>query len=220
MKEVVILGSGAVAAELTFFIEDNNSKVENFEKRKIIGYIEYDYNIEKYYNKYNFEAPVLSDIDSYIPDPNVEVLIGIADINFRKKMIAILLDKNAKIGNFKHHSVIHPEALDLGKGVIVYPFCIIEKHAVIGDYNILTSYSFISHDCTVGDNNFFGTAGITGHVNIGNDNYFGIRSTVVPHVHIGNNNVIQAGMVVDKSVKDDTTVFYRFKEKVMAIPKK
>ncbi len=27
MKEVVILGSGAVAAELTFFIEDNNSKV-------------------------------------------------------------------------------------------------------------------------------------------------------------------------------------------------
>ena len=219
MREVVILGSGAVAAELTFFIEDNNSKIEQFEKIKIIGYIEYDYNIEKYYNKYNFEAPVLSDIDSYIPDPNVEVLIGIADVNFRMKMIESLLEKNAKIGNFVHHSVIHPKALNLGKGIIVYPFCIIEKHAIIGDYNILTSYSFISHDCVIGDNNFFSTAGIAGRVNIGSNNYFGLRSTVIPYVNIGDNNVIQAGMVVNKSIKNDTTVFYRYKEQVIAIPK-
>ena len=219
MKNIIILGSGAVAAELTFYIEDNNSKVEKEQKIKIIGYIEYDYNLEKFYNKYNFDAPVLCDIDSYEPSSNEEVLIGVSDINFRKKMIDALIKKNAKIGSFIHHSVLIPPSIKMGIGTIVYPFCIIEQYAVLGDYNIITSYSFISHDCVIGNNNFFSTAGIAGTVKIGDNNYFGIRSTVIPHIKIGNNNIIQAGMVVNKSIKDDTTVFYRYKEQVLAIPK-
>ena len=38
----------------------------------------------------------------------------------------------------------------------------LEKYAKIGNYNLLTSYCFISHDCVVGDNNFFSIAGIAG----------------------------------------------------------
>ena len=216
---MIILGSGAVAAELTFYIEDNNSKVEDKNKINIKGYIEYDYNLEKFYNKYNFNAPVLGDIDSYIPSPDEEVLIAVSEIEFRKKMIDALLVKKAKIGSFIHNTVLIPKSIKLGVGTIVYPFCIIEQYAILGDYNIITSYSFISHDCIIGNNNFFSTAGIAGTVTIGNDNYFGIRSTVIPHVKIGNNNVIQAGMVINKSIKDDTTVFYRYKEQVIAIPK-
>lgn len=219
MKNMIILGSGAVAAELTFYIEDNNNNVEDKDKINIKGYIEYDYNLEKFYNKYNFEAPVLGDIDSYVPNPDEEVLIGVSDIGFRKKMIDVLLKKDARIGNFIHHSVLIPKSIKIGVGIIVYPFCIIEQYAVLGDYNIITSYSFISHDCIIGNNNFFSTAGIAGTVTIGDNNYFGIRSTVIPHVKIGNNNIIQAGMVVDKSIEDDTTVFYRYKEQVLAIPK-
>lgn len=220
MKKIIILGSGAVAAELTFYIEDNNSKVGYDEKIKIIGYIEYDYNLELYYHKYKFEAPVICDIDSYKAGPEEEVLIAVSDINFRKKMIQLLLEKKAKIGSFIHHSVIIPKSANIGDGIIIYPFCIIEKYSIIGNYNLITSYSFISHDCIVGNNNFFSTSGIAGTVTIGNDNYFGIRSTVIPHIEIGNNNIIQAGMVVNRSIKDDTTVFYRYKEQVLAIPKK
>lgn len=220
MRNIVILGSGSVAAEITFYIADNNSKVADDEKINIKGYIEYDYNIEKYYNKYKFEAPWLGDIDTYVPDKGEEVLICVSDINFRKEMINALIEKKATIGSFIHHSVIIPKSADVGIGIIVYPFCIIEQYASIGDYNLITSYSFISHDCIVGNNNFFSTSGLGGRVKVGNNNYFGIRSTVVPDVEIGNSNVIQAGMVVNKSVQDDTTVFYRYKERVLAIPKK
>lgn len=214
-----MLGSGSVAAELTFYIEDNNSKANDENKINIRGYIEYDYNLEKYYNKYGFDKPVIGDIDSYIPSEDEEVLICVSDINFRKKMIDALLKKNAKIGSFIHHSVIIPKTADIGIGLIAYPFCIIEQYSIIGDNNLLTSYSFISHDCVVGNNNFISTTGLGGRVKIGNNNFFGIRSTIVPDVEIGNNNIIQAGMVVHKSIKDDTTVFYRFKERVIAIPK-
>ena len=219
MRNVIILGSGSVAAEITFYIEDNNTNVEKEEQIYIKGYIEYDYNLEKFYNKYNFDAPLIGDIDSYIPSEDEEVLICVSDINFRKKMINALIDKKANIGSFIHHSVIIPKSADVGLGILIYPFCIIEQYATIGDFNLITSYSFISHDCVVGNNNFFSTSGLGGRVKVGNNNYFGIRSTVIPDIVIGNNNVIQAGMVVNKSIKDDTTVFYRYKEQVIAIPK-
>ncbi len=220
MKNIVILGTGGLASELTFYIEDNNSKVSDTDKINIVGYIDYDYNIEKYYNKYNFKAPVVCDIDSYTPKNDEEVLIGIADVNFRNKMIEILQKKDVKIASFVHHTSIIPAQHSIGIGNIIFPYCIIEPHNTIGNFNIFTSTSFVSHDCKVGDGNFFAKAGLAGHVKVGSNNYFGLGSIVIPRLEIGNGNIIQAGMTVDRSVKDDTTIFYRYKEKILAIPKK
>lgn len=219
MRNVVILGSGGCGSEVTFYIEDYNLKSNSNEKINILGYLDYAEQAKGFFEKYNYKAPLLGDIDSYMPNENEEVLIAIANNKVRAQMIKALNEKGAKIGSFIHHTSIIPEGADLGIGIIVYPFCIIEKYAKIGNYNLLTTSSFISHDCVIGDNNFFSTAGIAGNVKIGNNNYFGIRSTVIPGVTIGSNNVIQAGMVLDKDVKDDTTVFYRYKEQVLAIPK-
>ncbi len=216
MRNVIILGAGGAAAEVTFYINDNNLAVPEEERITILGYLDYS---DTYWKKYNFSAPVLSDIDSYIPKPGEEVLVAVGDMDSRIKMIDKLQAKKATIGSFIHHSVIRPRNPVMGVGNIIFPFCIIEEYATIGSFNFLTSYSFISHDCVVGDNNFFSIAGIAGTVTVGNNNYFGIRSLVVPGTKIGNNNIIQAGMVVDKDVQDDTTVFYRYKEKVLAIPK-
>ncbi|NDP28761.1 MAG: hypothetical protein GZ087_15270 [Flavobacterium sp.] len=219
MKNVVIIGTGAVAAELTSYIEDHNSKVEFDNKINLVGYVEYDYNIEEYWAKYELKKPVLCDIDSYLPSENEEVLIGISDIVFRNKLINKLVDRKISIGSFIHYSVIIPESAKLGIGNIIYPFCIVGPNTIIGDFNMITSYGFVSHDCIVGNGNCFSTAGIAGRVRIGDNNFFGIRSTVIPHVLIGNDNVIQAGMIVDKNIKDHSTIFYRFKEQVLAIPK-
>lgn len=219
MRNVIILGTGGCAAELTFLIEDNNAKLPADHWINILGYIDYADHLKDNYDKYDFEAPVLCDIDGYEPKPDEEVLIGVMSIPFKEKMIKALKEKNAKIGSFFHHSVVMPPNLNIGEGNIVFPFCILEKYATVGNYNLLISYSFIAHDCVVGDNNFLSGAGIAGSVKVGDNNYFGLRSTVVPGVTIGNGNTIQAGMLVDKNVKDDTTVFYRFKEKIMAIPK-
>jgi acetyltransferase-like isoleucine patch superfamily enzyme len=219
MRNVIILGTGGCAAEVTFFIEDNNLKVSESEKINILGYIDYANHIKDHYDKYDFNAPVLCDIDSYVPKPNEEVLLAVMDTNFRKKMIKALKSKNAKIGSFFHHSVIKPKKLKIGNGNIVGPFCMLEKHSIIGNYNLLVSYSCISHDCVVGNNNFFSNTELAGNTKVGNNNSFGIRSFTIPGIEIGNDNVIQAGMRVDKNLKDGSTLFYRFKEKIMVIPK-
>ena len=219
MRNVIIVGSGGCAAEVTFYIEDNNANAKTEDQIHILGYIDYLDASKKHYDKYDYKAPLLCDIPSYEPKPGEELLIAIMDVKSRKKEIAKLEAKNAKIGSFIHRTAIMSKNLNIGIGSIIYPFCVIEKHAKVGNYNLLTAYSFISHDCTVGDNNFLSSAGIAGNVKVGNNNYFGIRSTVIPGIEIGNNNLIQAGMTVDKNVKNDTTVFYRYKEQVLAIPK-
>lgn len=217
MRTVIIVGAGGAGAEVTFYIEDHNSKVEVDKRINILGYLD---DKEENWAKYHYKAPYLGTIDSYTPQEGQELLIAIGNIDFRKKIIEKIQQKKAVIGSFIHDSVIKPKKnIELGIGNIVFPFCILEDYSKIGNYNFLTSYCFISHDCVVGDNNFMSVAGLAGSVKVGNNNYFGLRSTVIPGVEIGDNNVIQAGMVVDKDVKDDTTVFYRFKEKVMAIPK-
>ena len=55
---------------------------------------------------------------------------------------------------------------------------------------------------------------------VGNDNLFGINSATIPGITIGSRNKIAAGMIVDQNVGDDSVVFYRFKEKVIAVPRK
>jgi UDP-3-O-[3-hydroxymyristoyl] glucosamine N-acyltransferase len=219
MKNVIIVGTGGCAAEVTFYIENHNTLVKNEDQINILGYIDYEEVALVNYKKYQFKAPLLCDIPSYNPKPDEELLIAIMNVHSRKKEIDKLEAKNATIGSFIHHSSITPKNIEIGRGTIIFPFCVIENYAKIGNYNLLTTYSFISHDCVVGDNNFFSTAGIAGNVKVGNNNYFGLRSTVMPGKEIGNNNVIQAGMMIDKNIKNDTTVFYRYKEQVLAIPK-
>lgn len=219
MRNIIIIGSGAVAAELTFFIEDHNARMDSTDRLNLLGYIDYQYNIDKYWAKYNLKAPVLCDIDAYTPSSDEEVLIGISDIPFRNTMIEMLLIKNARFASFIHYSVIIPDSSILGMGNIIYPYCLIGPNTKIGNFNIITSYSFISHDCTIGHGNFLSTTGIAGRVNIGNNNFFGIRSTLLPNINVGNTNVIQAGMIVDKSMNDNSIIFYRYKEQILAIPR-
>lgn len=219
MRNVLILGTGGCAAEITFYIKMNNLKCDATQQININGYIEYTENVDKYYSRYQYDSPVVCDIDNYVPREGVEVILAVADIDFRKKMIAKLLDVKANIGSFRSCDAMISKNAIIGIGNIIFPYCIIEPNTIVGDFNMLTSYSFISHDCVVGNNNFFSSAGLAGHITVGDDNYFGIRSTVIPHINIGNDNKIQAGMIVNRNIDNESTIFYRFKEQVLVIPK-
>jgi UDP-3-O-[3-hydroxymyristoyl] glucosamine N-acyltransferase len=219
MKDIVIVGSGAVAAELTSYIEDNNKYVNQENQYNIKGYIDFDENIEKYWSRYSFKRPVIADIYKYEYKESDHFVVGISNLPFRYKMIEILQKNNAAIINFVHHSAVIADSAKMGCGNIIYPNCVIGPNAEIGNHNMIASYSCISHDCTIGNNNFFAAAILCGWVNVGDNNNFNVRSAVIPHINIGSGNTIQAGMIVDKNIENDTTIFYKYKEKIIAIPK-
>jgi acetyltransferase-like isoleucine patch superfamily enzyme len=210
MKKIVIIGSGALAADLTVFFE--NTSMKEYGEIHIKGYIDYDYNIEKYWKRYNFDNPVLGDIDNYRINDDEYYVIGIADVKFRKIIIEKIREKRGNLINLIHPTALVPRNSIIGVGNVIGPY------SKIGDFNVVLAYSMISHDCVIGNNNVFASALLCGHVKAGDDNYFGARSTVIPHINLGSRNTIQAGMVLHDEISDDTVVFYRFKERILAIP--
>jgi sugar O-acyltransferase (sialic acid O-acetyltransferase NeuD family) len=218
MINVIIIGSGGVAAEVCTYINDIN-KISH-KKINLVGVLDDNYENFKINSlKYKFDKPYLGTSDSFKFNDENKFIFGFSNI---KSRLSFLNKDIAKQMSFI--TIIHPTALIadtaiIGEGNIINPYCVIGPNVVLGNNNILTSYSFISHDCNVGNNNFFSTSGLSGNVTVGDNNFLSIRVTVLPDITIGSNNLIQAGMTIDKNVSDDETVFYRYKEKISIINK-
>lgn len=216
MKQpIIVVGTGAVAAEITSYIEDTSLG----DRFQIKGYLESPQYIEAFYKHYDLRAPILGNADDYVVESGDRFVLGIANPTIRKEKITMLQAKGAQFVNLVHPTAIVARTARMGEGNVIDPYCMLGPNAVLGNFNLLTSGSIVSHDCTVGNNNAFSTALLCGHVQMGNDNTMGIRSTVIPHITIGDRNTIQAGMVVDRNIGNDATVFHRFKEKIIAIAK-
>jgi len=214
MKKLIIVGTGAVALEITSYLEDTNWGQDlNIE---IMGYLD---DTEEYWKENSFGKPLLGNIDNYEIRENDYFAVCVAKPSLRDTIINKLKDKKVKFINLIHPSVIIARSAEIGMGNIIYPYSQVGPNAKIGNFNLITCNTIISHHSIIGDNNFIAGDGICGHVVIGNNNVLGIRSVIVPGVTIGDRNTIQAGMIVDKNVDDNATIFHRFKEKVIAIPK-
>lgn len=215
MVNLIIVSTGAVAAEVTGYLETADYQWKG-EPIQIKGYLEYE-EYRYLHEHYRYKAPVLGTIDDYVIVGGDYFIIANADVSLRKQFSEILRSKGASFISLIHPTCILAPTSEIGIGNIMSPHCQVGPVAKVGDFNIMTTCTMISHDCIVGNYNSFSTVIVCGHVEIGNENIFYIRSTVVPHITIGNNCKIQAGMVVDKNVPDGTTVFYKYKERIMAI---
>lgn len=216
MRKVIIIGSGAVAAEVCSYIDDIN----NISNEPIIvkGFIDDEYdNFKKNVKKYKFTQPYLGNTNSYNFNQEDNFIFGFANIKGRQIFLKRIRNSTIPFLTIKHPSAIIAKTARIGAGNIIYPNCVIGPNAEIGDNNIFTSFSFISHDCKVGNNNFFATGGLAGNVTVADNNFFGIRATILPSIKIGSNNIIQAGMTIDNDVTDNETVFYKYKEKITII---
>jgi len=215
---LIIIGTGAAAAELTAFI--NDSKKMNKTNFKIKGYLDLKSSKKKFWKKYSLSSPFLGSPESYKFNSKEKYILSISDILVRNKIITFLKNKKIRLENFIHHTAIVSNTAKIGNGNIIYPYCLIGPKAKIGNFNFLNSSVAIGHDSKVGDNNIFSpNCCIAGHSEIGQSNFFGLNSAVIPSKKIGNKNKIQAGMIVDKDLKNNEVIFHRFKEKINIITK-
>lgn len=216
MKELIIFGTGAVAAEITSNIEDGNWGAS--ESLCIKGYVTSDDSGGENWHKYGFKSPYLGSFADYEIEQEDYFILALGAPEAKRKIVRQIKERGGKFLTLIHPTAVVAKTAIIGEGNIINPFVMIGPNVKLGDFNLLTSQSVISHDCIVGCYNFFATSLLCGHTVVGDSNYFGIRSTTIPDVVIGNRNTIQAGMIVDKNLENDTTVFHRFKEKVMIMP--
>src|SRR6056297_1642619 len=216
MKNIIIVGSGGHGAELDDYIRYGNESGKG-EVLEVLGYL--DDNPENYH-RYQFSAPLLGSIEEHDVRSDCSYIIGIANLKYRRKIVDSFLEKGAEFINYIHPESFVSESATIGTGAIISYHCNIGPNAKVGDFTLVNARASISHDSQVGKYNFIGpNVCLSGFTKVGDENLFGINSATIPKIEIGSRNKIAAGMTLDKNVEDDSTVFYRMKERVMAIPK-
>lgn len=213
MKKVIIIGASGHSAEITDYITHYNNSVAPELCFDVVGYI--DDNKESY-NNYSFLGPYIGTIKDHEVSLDAEYIMGIANIQFRRTIIQNFLEKGARFATLIHPTAIISPSAIVGEGCVVAHNASIGPKAIIGNFNMLNSRCTIGHDSTIGNFNFIGPQVVlSGFTKVGNNNMFGVNSATIPTIEIGNNNTIAAGMIITKTVKDNETHFYRFKEKVV-----
>jgi sugar O-acyltransferase (sialic acid O-acetyltransferase NeuD family) len=217
MKKIIIIGAGAHAMEIIEYIENINNINETYE---IIGVLDdsvenYENNISMDYNyQYlgNTEKPVKGDDFNYV--------LGIANVTIRRAIIDRFVDAGAIFSNIIHPLATVSPLAKMGVGNLIYPTVIIGPKVIIGDNNLLNAGVCLGHHTLLGDNNVIcPKATFSGFTKIGNDNFFGINVSTFPSIEIGSSNIVSAGMILDKNVLNNSTIYFRYKEKVFVLSK-
>jgi sugar O-acyltransferase (sialic acid O-acetyltransferase NeuD family) len=216
MKRVIIIGAGGHGAEIDEYIRFNNRCV-NTEKVSVIGFLDDNpYN----YSAYRFSAPLLGGVKDHEVRNDCEYLIGIANLAYRRLFVELFIRNGAKFISCVHATAYVSESAAIGCGVVIGPHANIGPNVKVGDYTLLNSRCSMGHDTVIGRYNFISpNVCFSGFTSIGEGNLFGINSATIPGITVGNNNKVAAGMVLDKDVGDDAIVFYRYKERIIAVPK-
>lgn len=217
MKEIIIIGASGHAAEIDEYIKFTKEK-SGINELIIYGFI--DDNPDNY-ARYKFSAPLIGNIKDHKVYKNCFYILGIANMNYRRSIAERFKAEGAEFITFIHINAYVSESAILGEGNIIGPNANIGPNVVVGNFNLINSRCSLGHDTRVGDYNFISpNVCFSGFTCVGNENLFGINSATIPGIKIGNRNRIAAGMVLNQNVGDDEVVFYRYKEKIIAIPRK
>jgi len=216
MADVIIIGAGGHAAEIDEYIAYNHS-VTGRKDLNIIGFL--DDNPDNYI-RYRFSAPLIGGVTNHKVRKGKGYIIAIAGLKFRRLIVDQYRAEGAHFESFIHASAYVSVSSLLGEGTIIGPNANIGPNVCIGTYTLVNARCSLGHDTNVGNYNVISpNVCFSGFTCVGDENLFGINSATMPGIRIGNRNKIAAGMILDQNIGDDSVIFHRFKERVIAIPK-
>lgn len=207
-NNIFIVGASGFAAEVTEYIENNNSNLND--QINISGYFDTD---DNEYSRYSFDAPFLGNEAEFDIPENGKAIIAIANSGLRAKLFNMFKSKKCELPSFIHHSCFISKTSTIAEGAILCPFVTITANAAIGVGFQANIYSYIAHDCIIGDYVTFAPAvKCNGNVEIGDNVYIGTGAIIKQGknnrpLKIGKNAIIGAGAVVTKNVSEGQTVF-------------
>ncbi len=209
MKQIVIVGAGALASDLyTYIIQFEVS--ENLTIKGVIVDNENDYKKSIITEKY------LGTLNNYVIEDDDLLLIAIGENPGRAKIIDFFKEQGARFYTFVHPtSIIHPSS-SIKEGAIIGPFSIIGSNAVIEENVFINKFCNIGHNSIIGKGSImYPYAMVGGGTKIGENVLLYTRCTISPNVNIGNNCVVSAHTFVRKSSEE--SMFISMSKKRMGV---
>ena len=214
MKDIIVIGAGGHGAEIDEYII-YSQKTTGIKELNVVGFL--DDNPENYAN-YKLSAPLIGGVRDHKVIKGQYYIIGIANLKYRRLFIDKFISEGAEFVSFVHCNAYVSGSSIIGEGTVIGPNVNIGPNVKIGNYTLINSRCSLGHDTVLGNYNFIcPNVCFSGFSKVGDENLFGINSATIPDITIGSRNRIAAGMIIDQNVGDDSVIFYRFKERVIAI---
>jgi acetyltransferase EpsM len=204
MKNIIIVGAGGHAAELVDYITHYNKVWEDHNQINLIGLLDDE---KSNFDHYEYQKPFLGPIKDHEIRLDVEYLMGIANLKFRKQIVEEFESKGAVFTGFVHPTAQISPSAKIGKGVVISHSTSLGPKVDIGDHTIINSRCTIGHDTHIGKFNFISPiVALSGNTKIGENNLIGTNVITIPGTEIGDNNKIGAGVVLFFNVASNKTI--------------
>lgn len=199
-KNIAIIGSGGLAREVKWLIEECN---KNQERWNILGWIS-----QEIPGMLIADLPVLGDDDWLLKyEKPIDVAVSVGNGSLRKKIVTYLKPNP----NISFPTIISPtaeisESVILGEGTIITSKSILTVDIEIGDFFFCNLASTVGHDCRFGNYVTLNPGvHISGNVNLGENVTIGTGAVVIQGITIGENTIIGAGASVVKNIEANCT---------------
>lgn len=200
-QRLLIIGAGGFGRQLEHYLDNSTTQNGQWE---LAGYIDDDQDALK--DKDSAYA-ILGSIDTYDFRKDDLVLIAIADIEAKRRIVELLTGK-VEFFSFIASDALIGKYVSIGEGAIICPGVKIGSHATIGRHNIINLNAIIGHDSVIGDNcSIMPHVDVGGGAKIGNGVFIGTKGTVSPRLQIADNSYLGVGSVVIKNITDQGTYF-------------
>lgn len=193
MKDIVILGAGGFAREVTWLIEDNNTVNPEW---NILGYVA---NESSPLLKY----PVLGNDDwllNYEGEISAVVCTGSADL--KEKIVTKYKDKpNIHFPPIISRHAIVGDNVQVDDGAIICAGNILTVNAHVGKFVLINLDCTVGHEAVLGDYvTLYPSVNVSGGVTIGRNTEIGTGSAIIHEKEIGEHTIVGAGSVIVRDI--------------------
>lgn len=193
----VIAGAGGLGREVAVYARDCGLPVR--------GFLD-DTDADP--RAFGLDIPVLSAIDSYVPQPHDCVLVAVGDPAARAAVAARLTLRGADFGVLVHPLAYVAEPSALGPGSVVAPFATIGLNARLGAHCLVNTHAGIGHDVRLGEACVVSPhAVVNGFARLGDKVMLGSSAVVAPRCVVGDGARVAAGAVVLSDVAAAVTMW-------------
>lgn len=201
MNRLVIVGAGGFGREMLAAVQASPRFLDR-ERISTVVFVDDTVDLPER------DAPVVSTISGFVPEPGDLGLCAIGSSSGRRKVTESLEARGLRFVPFVDDSARVGRSVTLADGVVVCANTIITVDATIGRHTHINSNCQIGHDVTVGEFvTMSSSVNLTGHVSVGDDAFIATGAIVIPSKRIGTGATVGAGSVVIRHVKPGVTVF-------------
>ncbi len=197
MTNLIIIGAGGFALEVTAYAEDIAKAGTAL---TIKGFLD----DTKAPGAFHAGYPILGPTDAAL-DPDAHYVIALGHTKHRTMLAAKLSAKGVRWARLVHPLAYIATSATLGTGCIIAPFAFIGPAVTLADQVVVNVHATIGHEARIGSCAVLSPyANINGAARLADGVFVGSSATVINGITVGARSKISAGAVVFNDVPPDT----------------